>query len=118
MSKSPDNRRLAARVKEVLASLLPSLKDPRIGFVTITDVQLRGDNEHARVFYTVLDDDPESRKRTAEGLDSAAPLLRRELGARLHVRRVPSLEFRLDPVPDRARSIDRLIADALRHEDG
>jgi ribosome-binding factor A len=101
--------RVNATIREILAELLPGLKDPRIGFVTITDVRTSSDLAHAEVFFTVLPDDEASRKETAEGLRSAAPLLRREVGARLRVRRTPDLHFVHDPVPERARRIEHLL---------
>ncbi len=101
--------RLRERVKSVLATLMSRLKDPRIGFVTVTDVELSRDHEHATVWYTVLPDSPEQRERTAAGLASATPLLRRELGAALAVRKVPVLEFRPDPAPEQGRRIEELL---------
>lgn len=102
-------RRVNESVKEVLAELLPELKDPRIGFVTITEVRTSADLRHAEVFYTVLSDDPVVQRRTEEGLSSAAPLMRRELGARLRMKHVPGLEFVHDPLPGQARRIERLL---------
>lgn len=109
-------RRLPERVKEILGLQLQTLKDPRIGFVTVTSVELSRDNEHAEVFYTVLPDDAHTRERTAAGLSSATPLLRRELGARLKVRKVPTLQFTYDDVPERARRIDEVL-ERIRAED-
>ena len=103
-------RRLPERVKEVLAQLIPKLKDPRSGFVTVTDVRLSRDNEQATVYWTVLPDTPEERERTQQGLESATPLLRRELGAALHVRKVPTITFAYDEVPEQGRRIEELLA--------
>jgi ribosome-binding factor A len=112
------------RIKEILAELVGQLKDPRIGFVTITDVRTTSDFGHATAFYTVLgssegvsadsDDEEPARQRTAEGLASATPLLRRELGSRLRLRQVPTLEFKHDPIPAHGRRIEQLIAEARR----
>lgn len=102
-------RRVNESVKEVLAEAVLNLKDPRIGFLTVTDVRTSADLKHAEVFYTVLPDDEESLRATAEGLESAQPLLRREIGARLRMRYVPDLRFSHDPVPARGRRIDRLL---------
>jgi ribosome-binding factor A len=107
-------RRVSEQVREVLAEELPGLKDPRIGFVTITDVRTTPDLRHAEVFYTSLPDDPEALAATAEGLASAQPLLRRELAARLQLRYVPDLHFTRDPVPEQGRRIDDLLAQARR----
>lgn len=118
---SPRANRVPERIKEILAELVGQLKDPRIGFVTITDVRTTADFGHATVYYTVLDtreavldDDAAQRERTAEGLASATALLRRELGGRLRLRQVPTLEFKHDPVPAQGRRIEQLINEARR----
>lgn len=102
-------RRVNESVKEVLASVLVDLKDPRLGFVTVTDVRTTPDLRHADVFYTVLPDDEETTAATSEGLASATPLLRRELGSRLQMKNVPDLHFKIDPVPERGRRIEHLL---------
>ncbi|HWB70972.1 MAG TPA: 30S ribosome-binding factor RbfA [Egibacteraceae bacterium] len=104
-------RRVNEAVKEVLAELLPDLKDPRVGFVTLTDVRTSADLRAAEVFYTVLPADEESLAATAAGLRSATPLLRRELGARLRLRYVPELRFSHDPLPAHSRRIEQLLAE-------
>ena len=115
MSAPDKGRRLSERIKEIVSDLVPRLKDPRIGFVTITDVRLRADNEHATLYYTVLPDTEEERARAAAGLASATGIVRRDLGNVLKVRKVPELEFRLDDVAEHGRRIDALL-DGL--EDG
>ena len=107
---SQRTRRVAERVKEIVAEQLMTMKDPRIGFVTVTDVRVSTDMSHAQIFYTVLPDDDESRARTAEGLESALPVVRRELGRRLRTRNTPALSFTADPVPEHGRHIEELIA--------
>lgn len=102
-------RRVNESVKEILAGLLIDLKDPRIGFVTVTDVRTSPDLRHAEVFYTVLPDDETTREETAAGLASASSLLRREVGSRLRLKHVPGLDFTLDPVPAHGRRIERLL---------
>ena len=109
--------RLRERVHAILATLLPTLKDPRIGFVTITDVRLTRDNEHATIWYTVLPDTPEQRAQTAAGLASAAPLLRRELASALSVRKVPTVDFRPDPAPEQGRRIEELLSEVAATEE-
>ena len=69
--------------------------DPQIGFITLTQVKVSPDLQLARVFYTSLGD-PQARKKTAEALTRATPFLRRQIGERLRLRRVPVLEFRFD----------------------
>ncbi len=109
---SQRTRRVSESIREVLAELVLDLKDPRLGFVTVTEVRTSPDLRHAEVFYTALPDDAEALAATAEGLRSAQPLLRRELGARLRLRFVPDLHFTHDPIPAQGRRIDQLITDA------
>lgn len=119
---SPRANRVPERIKEILAELVVELKDPRIGFVTITDVRTTPDFGRATVYYTVLgqaskaDGDDSARERTAEGLQSALPLLRRELASRLRLRQVPTLEFTHDPIPEQGRRIEELIEQARRNQ--
>ncbi|MGH8933250.1 MAG: 30S ribosome-binding factor RbfA [Egibacteraceae bacterium] len=109
--------RVNATILQILAELMPTLADPRIGFVTITDVRTSMDLGHAKVFYTVLPDDEDSRAEAAAGLRSAAPLLRREVASRLRVRRTPDLHFTHDPVPGRGRRIEHLLKTTQRAHD-
>lgn len=102
-------RRVNEAVKEIVAGLLPGLKDPRIGFVTVTDVRTTTDLGSSEIFFTVLPDNEEARAETAAGLRSATPLLRREVGAQLQLRRVPDLHFTPDPLPEHSRRIDALL---------
>lgn len=104
-------RRVNEAIKEVLAELLADLKDPRIGFVTITDVRTAPDLRVSEVFFTVLPDDEESLAETAAGLRSATPLLRRQLGARVRLKYVPDLRFSHDPLPDHSRRIEELLGE-------
>jgi ribosome-binding factor A len=104
--------RINAQILQILAELVPKLKDPRIGFVTITAIRTSADLGHAEVFYTVLPDDPDVREATAAGLHSAAGVLRREVGRRLRVRRVPDLHFTHDLLPERGRRIEGLLREA------
>ena len=104
-------RRVNELVREIVAEVLPGLKDPRIGFVTITDVRTSQDLSTAEVFYTVLPDTPEARADTEAGLRSAAPLIRREVGSQLRTRRTPDLHFVNDPLPEHGRRIESLLKD-------
>ena len=115
---SQRTRRLSERVREILAEQLMAMKDPRIGFVTVTDVRVSTDMTTAEVFYTVLPDDEETRERTAEGLASALPALRRELGRRLRTRNTPAITFTSDPVPEHGRHIEELIRSTRTRDDG
>lgn len=109
---SPRHGQKTDRIKQVVAGMLERrVKDPRLGFLTITDVRLTGDGQHASVFYTVMGD-AEVRADTAAALDSATGLIRSEVGKQLGVRHTPSIEFFLDSVPETAREIEELLAKA------
>ena len=96
--------------KEISALLLKGLKDPRVGFVTITAVEVSSDLRHARVYFTVMGDD-RARQETARGLTSAIPYLRRELGKRLRLRLVPELVFQFDTSLEYGNKIESLLRD-------
>lgn len=81
--------------KEISSLLHKGLKDPRLGFVTITAVEVSSDLRYARVFFTVFGDE-KARKDTETGLTSSIPFMRRELGKRLRMRYVPELVFKFD----------------------
>jgi ribosome-binding factor A len=109
--------RLSDRIRVVLAERLEKgLRDPRLGFVTITDVRVTGDLQHASVFYTVLGSD-EERTASAEALKSATGMLRSELGKHLNVRLTPSLEFIPDALPDSAGHIADLLREARERDE-
>src|SRR5699024_8394011 len=112
MSDNPRPRRLADRIKTIVATMLDTrIKDPRLGFVTVTDVRVTGDLQHATVFYTVMGTE-EEREGTAAALASATGILRREVGRQTGVRLTPALEFILDAIPENARAIEDLLAEA------
>ncbi len=103
-------RKLADRIKVVVAETLEMrVKDPRLGFITITDVRMTGDLQQATVFYTVLGDDS-ARTETAVALESAKGVLRSEVGRQTGVRHTPSLTFVADAVPENAAHIEDLLA--------
>lgn len=102
-------RRINEEIREIVAARILDLKDPRIGFVTITDVETVADLSKAEVFYTSYADDPEAVAATAAGLASAKSLLRHELGERLRIRRIPDLHFTHDPAPAEGRRIEDLL---------
>jgi len=105
-------RKLADRIRVIVAETLEMrVKDPRLGFITITDSRVTGDLQQATVFYTVLGDETE-RAETAAALESAKGVLRSEVGRQTGVRHTPSLTFILDALPDNARQIDDLLARA------
>ena len=104
--------KMADRIKVIVAKTFErGLKDPRLGFVTITDVRVTGDLQHASVFYTVYGSD-EERADTAAALKSATGMLRSEVGKNITSRLTPSLEFIADAVPENAKHIEALLAEA------
>lgn len=116
MADAARARKLADRIKVVVAETLETrVKDPRLGFVTVTDVRVSGDLREATVFYTVLGDDEDSAG-TAAALDSARGVLRSEVGRQTGVRYTPTLAFVADAVPDTARHIEDLL-DRVRAAD-
>jgi len=109
--------RLADRIRVLIAQRLEKgLRDPRLGFVTITDVRVTGDLQHASVFYTVLGDEKE-RQDTADALKAATGMLRSEVGRQLGVRLTPTLEFILDAIPDNAGHIEDLLREARERDE-
>jgi ribosome-binding factor A len=114
---SPRVRKIADRIKVIVAEMLERrVKDPRLGFVTVTDVRVSGDTQQASIFYTVLAVDEqkgaEDLAGTAAALESAKGLLRSEVGKQLGMRHVPNLEFIHDALPETARHIDDLLEKA------
>lgn len=108
--------RLADRIRVLIAERLEKgLRDPRLGFVTITDVRVTGDLQHASVFYTVYGDD-DARDDTAAALKAATGMLRSEVGKRLGVRLTPSLEFIPDALPETAGHIADLLREAQERD--
>ncbi|WP_298321833.1 30S ribosome-binding factor RbfA [Haloactinopolyspora sp.] len=105
-------RKLADRIREIAAETLERrVKDPRLGFVTITDAKITGDLRDATVFYTVYGDENE-RTATAAALDSVKGLVRSEVGRRTGVRYTPTLQFVADAIPDNAAHLDDLLRTA------
>ena len=111
---SPRVRKVADRIKVIVAEMLERrIKDPRLGFVTITDVRVTGDTQQASIFYTVLgltpDQSAEDLAGTAAALESAKGLIRSEVAKQLGMRHSPSIEFFHDALPENARQIDDLL---------
>ena len=106
-------RRVDEAVREVLSDALGhrDLKDPRIGFVTVTDVKTSADLRHARVYVSVLGSAAE-REETLAGLRSAHGVLQRRVAAELRLKRTPTLEFTYDDTTDRAMRLERLLQGA------
>ncbi|MDO4791289.1 MAG: 30S ribosome-binding factor RbfA [Buchananella hordeovulneris] len=108
-------RKVADRIHETVARLLDTrVKDPRLGFVTVTEVRVTGDLQQATIFYTVLGDEPAAGS-TAAALASATGMLRSEVGRALGIRLTPSLTFVRDALPETAASLeDALVAAAAK----
>jgi ribosome-binding factor A len=105
-------RRLGEAIAQIVAEMLERrIKDPRLGFVTVTEARVTGDLREATVFYTVYGSD-EERAASAAALASAAGLIRSEVGKQTGVKHTPSITFEQDTVPDTARNIEELVARA------
>ncbi len=100
--------RVSEEFREILAEEIPRLKDPRIGFVTVTHVTVTADLRRARVFYTALGDE-RTRAATRAGLRSAGPHLRQVIGHQVKMKTLPELEFEEDESIEQADRIDRII---------
>jgi ribosome-binding factor A len=94
--------------REVLGEAIQSLKDPRVGFCTVTAVRVTPDLRHAKVFVSVLGSD-EEQAATMAGLRRATRHLRAELGRQVRMKYTPELDFELDHTPEHAERIERLI---------
>ena len=112
MADAARARKVADRIHETVARLLQGrIKDPRLGFVTVTDVRVTGDLQQATIFYTVYGSD-EEREETARALRSAKGLIRSEVGKALGIRLTPSLTFQLDALPTSAKTLEDALAQA------
>ena len=109
---NPRYLKVAEQIKVIVAELLERrIKDPRLGFVTLTDVRMTGDGREATVFYTVMGDD-EARAGTAAALASANGMIRSTVGKQLGMKFTPTIGFVLDAVPETAAEMDALLAKA------
>lgn len=115
MADNPRARKVADRIQEIVAVMIDrKLKDPRLGMVTVTDVRVTGDLQHATIFYTVLGDETELNSSGA-ALISAKGMIRSEVGKQLGLRLTPTIEFVADALPVTAQSIeDALVAARMR----
>ena len=109
---NPRVRKIAERIQVIVAEMLERrIKDPRLGFVTVTDVRVTGDSQQATVFYTVLGEETDLVS-TAAALESAKGLLRSEVAKQLGMRHAPTLTFVADVVPENARHVEEVLARA------
>ena len=109
-------RRLSERITQIVAEMLERrIKDPRLGFVTITDTRVTGDLRDATVFYTVYGS-AEEQAATAAALASATGLIRTEVGRQTGIKHTPSITFEQDRLPEGARSIEDLVTKARQDD--
>ncbi len=112
------SEKVAEAIHELVSGLLvKGLKDPRIGFVTITGVKVTDDLHQAVVYFTVIGSD-EEKKATAKGLASASGFIRKEMGKGLHMRYVPELSFRYDESVEYGSRIESILKDLGTGEEG
>jgi ribosome-binding factor A len=121
---NPRVRKIADRIKVIVAQMLERrIKDPRLGFTTVTDVRVSGDTQQATIFYTVLGATPSSGvgpaelASTAAALESAKGLIRSEVAKQLGMRHAPTLEFIHDALPETARHLDEVLAKARAQDE-
>jgi ribosome-binding factor A len=108
--------RVGEEIRQELSEMLSrgDIHDPGIGFITLTRVVVSPDLQQARVFYTSLGDE-KARKETSKALGRATPYMRRQIGGRLRLRRVPELEFRFDRSVEHQDRVERIIRDLHEH---
>jgi ribosome-binding factor A len=117
MSHTSRASRVGDQIREELAELLRrQVHDPGIGFLTITHVKVSPDLQQARVYYTMIGDD-EARKNSARALGRATPFLRRQIGQRLRLKRVPELTFFYDEVIEKGDRIERILLELNKPDD-
>ena len=109
-------RKLADRIQVIVAEMLERrIKDPRLGFVTVTDVRVTGDLREATIFYTVLGDELE-REGTAAALQSATGIIRSEVGKQTGIKFTPTIAFVADAIPETAAHIEDLLREARERD--
>jgi ribosome-binding factor A len=109
----PRSRRIADQIQRELSDIIRfELKDPRVGMVTITDVEVSQDYAYAKVFFTLLGDEAKVRE-TGEALQHAAGFLRSALAQRMKLRTVPQLQFKYDASVEQGMRLSRLIDAAV-----
>jgi ribosome-binding factor A len=114
---NPRVRKIADRIQVIVAEMLERrIKDPRLGFVTVTDVRVTGDTQQATVFYTVLGAEAD-QAGTAAALESAKGLLRSEVAKQLGMRHAPTLTFIHDALPETARHLDEVLERARQSDE-
>lgn len=112
----PRSRRIAEQIQRELSDIIRlELKDPRVGMITLTDVEMTPDNAHARIYFTLLGDASRIEEAQA-GLQHAAGYLRTGLAHRLRIRTVPQLHFKYDASVERGMRLHQLIESAVAED--
>ena len=115
MTQGPRTQRVGEEFREILAEEIQRLKDPRVGFVTVTGVKVSPDLRHAWIAYTCFGSDKD-RAATRAALRSARPHLRAVLGRQVRMKYLPELEFEEDTTYEQGERIEHLIADLHRKD--
>ena len=115
-NRSPRMRKVNELIRVVVADAVVDLKDPRIGFLTITGAETSPDLRHAVIFYSVLGTDQE-KSDTADALQHASSRIQRAIGSETRLRYTPKLEFRVDPSIDEGLRISRILAEMAEAEE-
>lgn len=116
MSTRQRVQRIREEIKRAAAEIIRNMKDPRIGFVSVTDVEVSNDLSHVKIFVSVLGDD-EAKARTLEGLQAATGFVRTEIGRAVRMRHIPEIVFRLDSSLERGARINQLLAEISSSSD-
>ncbi|PIU42161.1 MAG: ribosome-binding factor A [Candidatus Omnitrophica bacterium CG07_land_8_20_14_0_80_42_15] len=110
-------QRIAAALKHEISKIIhDDLNDPRVGFVTITEVELSADLQHAKIFFTILGSE-KNKKDTSIGLKQATGYIKKLIGERIKLRYIPNLTFYLDKANDYAQHIEEVIQKIRKDED-
>lgn len=109
--------RVAEEIKKIIGEIISQkLKDPRVGFVTITDVEVTGDLQQAKIFLTVLGDN-KAEEETLAGLEKAKGFIRSEIGKHIRLRKTPEIIFEIDRAIETGNRIERLIYELNQSEE-
>ncbi len=115
MSNIRANRVAEQMKKEMGEILTQKVKDPRIGFVTVTDVEISPDLQESKVFISIFGDE-EEKEQTLVGLAKSKGFIRSEIGKRIRLRKVPEINFEIDETIEYGNKIERIIRDLNRDE--
>lgn len=113
---NPRYIKVAEQIRVIVAELIERrIKDPRLGFVTVTEVRITGDGRDATVFYTVMGDE-QARQDTADALESSKGMIRSSVGRQLGMKFTPTIAFALDAVPESAAHLEDVLARARQSD--